>query len=881
MNVSNKVPESEEEDELEALRLAALQTLKKSSLGPVSNAPPNSVRDHIIHTNSHRFGSTNEPHGFNRFSSGRGNHFQSSRQVSRNLIPLTPSQPKDVSTLRQPSTGNKSTFPLVQDKHKGQISKPTDSISEKPVSKFDRYKDTDKSDEEDSEDELLKSDSDDEDDCTLKLERSDSLEALMQQLDDEIQGNVKEDSELKVKTKNKKARDGGRVEGNKNLGIEDNVLPSSTETKTEEQKEGQEKEYSKPEKSEIIVSSGSPDSEEIKEKLIKVELYNKKRSLSPSQRKNYRNFKRGRGANFTRQPPQIPPFIPANGPPIFHPNIPPPIFNNTPFQLSNSITPIPPFYEKTLPPLLINAETLQTQTMAPLSPRSARFVLENRAIIEKRKRSPRRSYSRSPSPRERSLTPRRRSLSPSPIKRAGSPIRRRSNSPLRKRSPSPLRKRSRSPRKRSISPRRRSLSPKRRNFSPKQRPLSPRLRNFSPKRRSPSPSRRSQSPRRRDRKDPPEVLKNKPSVRDRLGLRQSKPEETDTKTKSNSSPLRDEKPLDPILEARKKKFESKEINVKEGIIRLKPKDEPKLEIDKCELDSQVEITTAVEPHILKTEEKLEQPKQETIDDFLTEESVLEDELYLDAHLDLFSDGSFSENDYKVKEKPDLNPLNEPRERKSRHGTVKTRSEKERRRSSRDRQLAERKSPVGKSKSSPKGEKSASKRLRVKAERHPKKFERKIEIKIKNPAKYEKTSDSEGGKEAEVGNSARKVKLGLGGKLKNLEDDDDTEIMVESDEVENDANDEGDLRAQLSKKRAEKLHKTKSSPGVTSRLLQNALENALPIKKSKKSKSKELSSCGERKLPIRLRLGIACDSDVFTKTKRKSKKRKSNDSEHQV
>lgn len=54
---------------------------------------------------------------------------------------------------------------------------------------------------------------------------------------------------------------------------------------------------------------------------------------------------------------------------------------------------------------------------------------------------------------------------------------------------------------------------------------------------------------------------------------------------------------------------------------------------------------------------------------------------------------------------------------------------------------------------------------------------------------------------------------------------------------------GDLRAQLSKKRAEKLHKIPAEQ-VSSRLLKYALKGAVFKKQKKKSKDKDITSNGK-------------------------------------
>lgn len=351
-------------------------------------------------------------------------------------------------------------FLLPQDKYVAKNNLQDSTRVKKSDSKFDRYNDTDKSDEEDSEEELLRLHSDEEEDdegaSPQKLERSDSLEALMQELDDEIKGASKPKVDEQEIVKVESAKDKSPITVQE---------PTSSTVKAEEAEVTS--------SVEAVVKETPENPPEDDNKNQTPECVNTQKPLrSPYHRGKFYN-KRGRHQNFNRQAPiQLPvaPFLINPNPLAFLPNIPPPPIypnNHSLFMPMNAIPSISPFYTRPVSPLQINTETLQTQTRAPLSPRSAAFVLQNRAIIEKRKR---RSYSRSPSPRGRSLSP-RRSRSPLPIrKRSMSP-------PLRKRSPSPLRKRSKSPL------RKRSLSPKRRNYSPKRRSASPiKRRSVSPKR---------------------------------------------------------------------------------------------------------------------------------------------------------------------------------------------------------------------------------------------------------------------------------------------------------------------------------------------------------------------------------------------------------------
>ncbi|KAL1494082.1 hypothetical protein ABEB36_009736 [Hypothenemus hampei] len=759
----NNINKSDDEEDLEALRLAALKSLKKSN----SNLYPETSFKLKNENNSLR--PVNRPQGRyfhknGRFQSGRMGQRQTGRFVSSNLIPLTPSITNEGIKQEIKQEIDNSTFLMPQESYKN-IKHESEEKPDESSSKFDRYRDTDKSDEEDSEDEALKSGS--EDDGAIKLTRSLSLEALMQELDDEIEGRTRETNE--------KAKDATDIK------VEEKIVEISV-------------------KKEIEVEVKTEDVKEKNDALSKATVEGDQRNKTQFKNISRMAQSRRRGFRHTRPtcrnvPPasiQQPPAFLMSPNPIFLPN--PPIMFPPAF---NPLTTVP-FYERPLSPLLINAETLQTQTMAPLSPRSAAFVLENRAIIEKRKRSPpplRRSYSRSPSTgRDRSPSPRRRSVSP---RRRGVSPKNRSQSPISK---SLNRKRSRSPVKRATSPKRRLLSPKRRENSPKQR--------------------QSVSPKRRERKDVSEN-KNKLSVKERLGIRNVEEIESVTKIKQEE---KEEKPLlDPILEARKKKFESKEINIREGVIRLKPT-EKKQVIEK-------------------------QPKQEDVKE---EDPLLDDyELDLEAQVDLFSEDECpGEN---VKTEPD--PISDCKKELENKIEIKRKWDS---------------SPeVKKSK---KFHSNDKKSVKVKSERHPKGFERKIEIKINSVDKEELKIKCD------------KERIDNGRKVTKLNNDEEDIIVEVDDESENSSvTNEGDLRAQLSKKRAEKMQKapkTQTQESISSRLLQNALQNVL---KKPKKKSKELSN-SEGKLPIHLRLGAtSTEADTFTKSKhKKSKKRRKNfDEVHQV
>lgn len=275
-----------------------------------------------------------------------------------------------------------------------------------------------------------------------QLKKSDSLEALMQELDNEIQG--KPISEEKIKTKKTKKRK-KIVSTSDKTPVQDveNSSAQGDQTKKTNNPASEIPEDIK----EPLLSTGESNIQSLEE--LGSPLRKRPRSRSPPTRRNF--FNRRRQRNFPPQQPNGPAILPyAAGPIHFLPQMLP--FNGQPFNpMFGPPSVIPRFYQNPLPPLNINTDSLPTATLAPLSPRSAAFVLENKAIIERRRRSPRRSYSRSPSRSPiRSLSPRRSprwSISP-------------------RRSPPrwvPLRKRSLTPKRKSLSPRRKSLSPRRKS----------------------------------------------------------------------------------------------------------------------------------------------------------------------------------------------------------------------------------------------------------------------------------------------------------------------------------------------------------------------------------------------------------------------------------
>lgn len=667
---------------------------------------------------------------------------------------------------------------LPQDRYANATTQVTENDGHS--SKFDRY-DNSNSESED-EDEISDS----------KLERCDSLEALMEELDAEILGEPVKDRKSK---------------GKKESTIEENI--KNEEIKTKEISDAQEKDI------EVILNNDkdspkkSKPAEEkpganIKEEEMKFEnqkpYVKVQTERSPIQRKlhhrrnnNGRVFKSHQPMNNPTMLPnqpfmnhvQIPQFttvyntVPSYSVPEAYPiNIPPPFI--PPPSMPPHILPPSGFSVPPLQPLVIEPQS--SVHMGPLSPRSAAFVLQNRAIVEKRKRSPRRSFSRSPSPPHH-----RPRYSNSPVSgRLLSPIRR-SLSPVRKPF-SPL-QRSSSPRH---SPARRSLSPYRRN------------REKSPRRDSPrrSPRRARISPRRSPKRgrDSPKKIKEfrRTPIKDRLGNKSKIDEKEPEVEKEAKSPPKklDSKKLDPVLEARKKKFESNEINIKERVIRLKPKEEsapkekeakkskPKEDSPKSKIEEKVEKTQA-KPLVEKIKEKspalLEPkeekstrivllPKNETISSVRTKslvkpqdqledainelEMLLKDDeaLELTAKVDdLFTDEETDEVDSKKnKASKDVQNVSKSKTEKKKESKTKWKFDEPRK-------------EVKKIKKEP---------LTNPIEN------RKIEIKIRNPSKYEKVKGTQG-----LLQSSRERTVELTKRDSFSDDDSEPEIVMEEAEIE--------------------------------------------------------------------------------------------------
>ncbi|KAJ8938772.1 hypothetical protein NQ318_009127 [Aromia moschata] len=806
MGDANKLPTSDDEEDLEALRLAALQSLKKK------NAAVNGMNQqrHTLHLDSDKRNRYNR--SMKSMQGRRGGRFFgphpgrtgksaqfNNRVRNTNLISIpTISSEEEKVEERKSDDGGGATLTLPQDRYCGKEKK--EEKSDEGTSKFTRYDKSDESESESEEEEAASS----EDDSPGKLKRANSLEALMEELDAEIQGKtiVKEEKPAKEEKPKKKVKKKKRTSP-------EVVSTSDSDAKIAEQKE---------EKQEC---DKNIEVEDVKEERIKLgdspsPPRKRLRSRSPVNRRSFNRRRRGNFPKFPRQPvpnvafaPQFPapmvPFPPQPFNPLFYPP-----------GMGMMSQPPPPFFDRPLSPL--------------------------RSIP-----------SRSPPPPWRPFRPEEPLAQPQEVPHA------------------------------------QEVAPEVDHAQKKEIPFAEEENVGKSADSSP---------------------KNKPSVRERLGLKPSKTEPESKEKPKEPSPKKDEKPLDPVLEARKRKFESNEIKMKEGIIRLKPKEDNKPKEDP---PSPPPPTPVAEPVSDTPPQKPARPKEldefEELEKLLNEDALLEgegDDIVLDPKVDdIFSDeDSTSDNEgrFKVKQQSDKKPPvlsfaklvnGERREIKPEplpDSPAKRRERRpgrpsERRRSrprpppTRRRRGPRRRRRRGQEKSPAKG------RAPPKNERHvttpmEKRFERKIEIKIKNPSKYERGGKLKFAKDAKEEKAPEKVKRKVEVEKEGDEEEAEPEIVVENDSGEEDdsAVSEGDLRAQLSKKRAEKLHRVPIE-GVSSRLLQSALQGAVFKETKKKAKDQDISN-SDGKLPVYLRLGIA-DAYKETKVKRKSRKRKNREVLEQV
>lgn len=164
--------------------------------------------------------------------------------------------------------------------------------------------------------------------------------------------------------------------------------------------------------------------------------------------------------------------------------------------------------------------------------------------------------------------------------------------------------------------------------------------------------------------------KNRAPVRERLGVKNKTEDVKDKPKNTQSTSKKDEKPLDPILEARKRKFESNEIKIREGIIRLKPKEE-KTEENFISTSDPVPVTPQVstskltdiaeaKPSDPNTDDLQELDVIEELENLLKGDPILEgDDIELNPKVaDIFSDedsASDNEGRFKVKEGSNSKP----------------------------------------------------------------------------------------------------------------------------------------------------------------------------------------------------------------------------------
>lgn len=906
----------DDDDDLESLRLAALQTLQKKAAVPF-DLHPSMSREHVqqrMYSPTHRRGRGS----FNQSNRGRNGMFNNNqRSRNPNLISIPTEVEVSPPKARSAFISDKDTFKLTlpQDRY---CNKTVEETKEQVSSKFNRYDNSDESESEsDEEEESEKSDSE-----STGLQRAGSLEALMEELENEIKGksnDPKPDPEStkapKVKRRNKRVRtrtvssatekdilqvsldtepinspephdfppnvEADLTENNDNT---NNTAPSPVKVLIEPAPKAQPENEPKLPQAQFIrkasppqtMRNRSPPPHLLSRKQPNSPPFRQHRNRSPMrQRLNHNNYNNNAYNPAPFQPHQIPPFVQSYNQFSFPPfGAPPPldIIHQQP----------PPFLPRSLSPLAINTEALCTITKAPLSPRSAAFVLQNREIIaQRRRKSPKRSptFSRSPSPR-RSLSPLSRRL---PRSLSKSPIRNR----VRSRSPLPPRR----------------LSPPRggRNMSPPRR------------RRSMSPAdlRRNARKPPRERRSPP----SKPSVRDRLGTRGREPvnkvektSEPDDKVPVKIS-VEEVLPEDPVLEARKRKFQRTEINVKDGgVIKLKKEED----------QQQQELLATSEMDQFKNSELTELDQEALLldDDTLLETKV--EDIFSDDQSDDENEGRFKTSDNTAAKHIGISiskSLNGGRDIKA-EPLVKERSSYKRRDQQVDRKRRRRSpSPSAKYSDVVEQDKTAKPAVKQRLIRlaKPKKTvpprvtspieNKKIEIKIRNPAKYEEASRSKYDVATED-ESRRTDEIKQRGKKERRVDvlttEETEEVVEETDELEDDgaredaedgkllegtavsktveskSSDGGDLRTQLSRKRAERQSKLPTAESIQSRLLQSAIKDAVyvkKVKKSKKSKHRE-SALIDGKLPIHLRLGLGgSEVEIYTEHRKKNKKSK--------
>lgn len=278
--------------------------------------------------------------------------------------------------------------------------KPTESSS-----KFDRYDNSENSESESECDGGTNSESE----SPGKLEKASSLEALIQELENEIQGESKSKDENKQKTPKPKKH-------KQKLSISETSKENKADTTNDITKEEPENKNNLLEKKKNMDVKDEINHDS-KKNITNVNLNkdrNKSVTIKTFHKKRFSDRNARNSAAFVPYQPYIPPALYSgdvhfNQSLGYQPIV--PYDNSIPLHQSLLALNPPPSYVRPITtitsfdrppsPLSLNTDDALTITRAPLSPRSAAFVLQNREIIERRKKSPRRSYSRSPSPRYR------------------------------------------------------------------------------------------------------------------------------------------------------------------------------------------------------------------------------------------------------------------------------------------------------------------------------------------------------------------------------------------------------------------------------------------------------------------------------------------------
>ncbi|KAG8305757.1 hypothetical protein J6590_062065 [Homalodisca vitripennis] len=451
-----KQHKDDDEDDLEALRMAALMTIgkKQSQPPPVPNVI---FKPHLVNPNLIAIipeGAEHKPMVHKPLP--RQPFFR--HPPMRNHPPMY--RPQISSTLKQ--------IPQVQIKVEqgtAPTEKKEDSEKEEVSTKFSRFEDIESESEDESETEKKESESSDESDDVLALEDDDdSLEALMAQMEHEIEVGIDPEPSKKdkkkgknTKAKEKEAKTERRLEDKNRLEEKINLEKAKVETKT------------------AVVEPTFKESSESKS--VKCEIIKDQRSPSP--------------------------LLTKTMPPVkVHP------LTNKATEDNSSLNRIT-VDRKSISPIKERSQSPHKQNFHNSPHKTDRVAVTSKSPIERRSQSPRRSQ-RSKSPFSRvPLSPTRRK---SPMRKTSlerrSPLRRsldRDRYYSRNKSPSPYYKsrerdsmplhRSRSPvRRRSLSPRKDVRNPSPRYYRRKSRsPWSPVRRPASPIR-SPSPRYRSRSP---------------------------------------------------------------------------------------------------------------------------------------------------------------------------------------------------------------------------------------------------------------------------------------------------------------------------------------------------------------------------------------------------